>query len=590
MKGKETNMTEIRNIIHRLRMGQSKRRIHKELGIYRPIIRELHKLALLHGWLNLELPMPSDEEIAKINTKKTKNSSHSLDPHKELIEAWHNEGLSSVVICQLLKDKCSCDVQAIRRYRNKYFPTPIEPVMVRQTAPGRDLDVDFGELGKFLDDDGTIRRVWLFSLRLRHSRKAYREIVLDQKISTFLMGHVHAFEHFNGVPENCILDNLKAGVIRSTIDNDMINRSYQELAEHYGFMISPCLPYTPSHKGGVEGDVKYSKKNFLAYFLAKQKEVGIKTPKIRDLIEALKKWDKEVADVHLIHGIGRSPLEIFKSEEEKALRLLPKERWEPTLWRQCEVRRDWRIMIDCAYYSVPHQLIGETVEARMTHSLVRIFHHNKEIALHERAIKKWEYKRKAEHAPPFQEAVLQCTRIGLLALAEDIGSFTYQVVHTILSHPSVDKLKPVRHLLRLAEKYSKERLEKACQRAFQCKMFSYANVKNILESGLDSEPIETLKTSKVTVLPRYRFERDPADYKTSYDDYRSETFEAKLERVHPFSKHGNAMAGTWNSIMADQIIDEEKQTQKEKQQILSALAEQGKEHGYSLLAAERESS
>lgn len=589
MKGKKINMTEIRNIIHRLRMGQSQRRIHKELGIYRPIIRELHKLTIVHDWLDPELPMPSDEEIAKVYTKKTKNSSHSLDIHKAQIEIWHKEGLSSVVISQLLKDKCSCDVQAIRRYRSKHFPSPIEPIMVRQTVPGRDLDVDFGDLGKFLDDDGTIRKVWLFSLRLRHSRKAYREIVLDQKFSTFLMGHVHAFEHFNGIPKICILDNLKAGVIRATIDNDMINRSYQELAEHYGFVISPCLPYTPNHKGGVEGDVKYCKRNLLAYFLAKQKEMGIKIPRIRDLIEALKKWDKEVADIHLIHGIGRSPLEIFKSEEEKALLPLPKERWEPTLWRRCEVRRDWRIMIDCAYYSVPHQLIGETVEARMTHSLVRIFHHNREVALHERATKKWEYKRKAEHAPPFQEAVLQCTSVGLLSLAEDIGSFTCQVVHAMLSHPSVDKLKPARHLLRLAEKYSKERLEKACQRAFHCKMFSYANVKNILESGLDSEPIETLKTNKVTPLPRYRFERDPADYKTSHNDYTSETFEDKLERLHPFSKHGNAMAGPWNSVMADQIIEEERRTQKEKQQILSALAEQGKEHGYSLLAAERES-
>jgi hypothetical protein len=378
-------------------------------------------------------------------------------------------------------------------------------------------------------------------------------------------------------------------VLKRMHPNDMINRAYQDLAEHYGFMISPCLPYTPSHKGGVEGDIKYSKKNFLAYFLAKQKEIGIQIPRIQDLIEALKKWDQEIADIHLIHGIGRSPLDIFKSEEEKTLRPLPKERWEPTSWRRCDVRRDWRIMIDCAYYSVPHQLIGEAVEARATHSLVRIFHNNKEVALHERATKKWDYKRKSEHAPPFQEAVLQSTRVGLLALAEDIGSFTYQVVHTILSHPSVDKLKPARYLLRLAEKYSKERLEKACQRAFHCKMFSYANVKNILENGLDSELIETLKTNKVTPLPRYRFERDPADYKTSDKDYRSETFEEKLERLHPFSKHGNAMAGPWNSLMADQIIEEERRIQEEKQQILSALAEQGKEHGYSLLADERDS-
>ena len=129
-------------------------------------------------------------------------------------------------------------------------------------------------LENFLMMINVIRKVWLFSLRLRHSRKTYREIVLDQTLHTFLMGHVHAFEYFNGVPKNCILDNLKAAVIRSTIDNDMINRSYQELAEHYGFIISPCLPRTPEHKGGVEGDVKYTKRNFLPYFLGKTKRNG----------------------------------------------------------------------------------------------------------------------------------------------------------------------------------------------------------------------------------------------------------------------------------------------------------------------------
>ena len=80
--------------------------------------------------------------------------------------------------------------------------------------------------------------------------------------------------------------------------------------------------------------------------MAKQKEMGIEIPKIRDLTEALEKWDKEVADVHLIHGVGRSPLRSFKSEEEKALQPLPKTRWEPTSWSQCTVRREWRIMVE----------------------------------------------------------------------------------------------------------------------------------------------------------------------------------------------------------------------------------------------------
>ena len=95
------------------------------------------------------------------------------------------------------------------------------------------MEVDFGELGRFRDDDGEIKKFWLFSLRLLHSRKVYREVVSDQTSATFLMGHVHAFEYFNGVPKNCILDNLKAGVIKSTIDNDQVNRAYQMLAELY---------------------------------------------------------------------------------------------------------------------------------------------------------------------------------------------------------------------------------------------------------------------------------------------------------------------------------------------------------------------
>jgi transposase len=559
-------MTEIRNIIHRLRCGQSKRGIHKELNVHRSIIRELQDLAITYQWLNPDLPMPSDEEIANVWHTKTNEQPHLLDPYKEQFAQWNEQDLSSVVIQQLLKDKCSCDVQVIRRYRNKHFPKPIEPVMVRSTVAGRDLELDFGELGRFLHNDGTVKKVWLFSLRLRHSRKTYREVVLNQMLHTFLMGHVHAFEYFRGVTTNCIHDNLKAAVIRSTIDNDMINRSYQELAEHYGFVISPCMPRTPEHKGGVEGDVKYVKRNFLPYFLARQKEMNIDVPRISDLIDALQQWDKDVADVRIVHGVGRSPREIFTSEEEKVLRPLPTKRWEPTSWSQCVVRREWRIMIECAYYSVPYLLIGKTVEVCITYHLVRIFYEHKEVAFHEKATEKWQYKRKSEHAPPFQEEVLQCTREGLLLLAQDIGTFTHQVAHSILSHPSVDKLRPVRCLLRLALKYSQKRLELACQRAFNCKLFAYSSVKSILENNLESQPIDTVPKAKVIPLKSYRFARNPEEYKSLEYQEMKETFEEKLARLHPVSTYGNAMLGPWNGTMADQIMEEEeRRIQEEKQ-------------------------
>lgn len=587
-KGNSTTMLNIREVIHRLREKHSDRRIRREIKIDRSIIKKIRALSILHQWLDPLSAMPTDEEISKFwNSTPKASKPHPLDIHRDHLEQWRKEGHSAVVIHQLLKDKCSCDPQSIRRYLNKHFPHQVDPVMVRNTTPGQDLDIDFGYLGKFLDE-GIIRKAWVFSFRLRHSRRTYREVVLDQSSKTFLLAHIHAFEWFGGVPKNVILDNCKAAITQCTVDNDMIRRSYQELAEHYGFIISPCLPRTPEHKGGIEGDVKYTKSNFLPYFLTRQKEKNVSIPKLRELIEALVYWGNEVADIHIVHGVGRSPLEIFKSEEEKALRPLPKSRWELTSWSQSMVRRDWRIMFDCSYYAVPYELIGKLVQICATTSLVRIFYNHREVAYHERSQKKWEFKRKAEYAPPIHEAVLQCSREGLLSLAETVGPLTYQVVYEILSHPTIDKLRPVRHLLNLANKYSKERLEKACQRACIYKMFSYESIKNILANNLEQQPVNGKTESKIIQMPSFRFARDPADYKSSaiFETPNKNEFMRKLEDAHSYSKHGNAMCGSvWDSLMADQIIEEEEiRLQAEENKILSGLAEQRKEHGYFVLA------
>ena len=233
-------------------------------------------------------------------------------------------------------------------------------------------------------------------------------------------------------------------------------------------------------------------------------------------------------------------------------------------------------MFDSSYYAVPYELIGRTVQVCATTSLIRIFYDHREVAYHERSNKKWEFKRKSEYAPPLKEAVLQCSREGLLSLAETVGPSTYQVVYEILSHPTIDKLRPVRLLLNLSNKYSKERLEKSCQRAFKYKLFSYGNIKRILENNLDQQPVEAVE-SKIIPMQPFRFARDPADYKSSsaFEMPKQNEFMERLEKVHPYSKYGNAMCGVWNGPMADQIMeDEEIRLQAEKDKILLELAEQ----------------
>ena len=588
MKGKKMQIDRIRSVIQRLKNGQAIRHIHDELRVHRTKIREISSVAITRQWLDPDSPMPSNEEIVIALDLKKEVKPHLLDLHQEKLKEWHETGLTAVVMQRLLIDTANYDIQQIRRYCAKNFPIPVDPVMIRSTAPGKAADVDFGELGFFLDHDGNRKKYWFFSLRLRHSRKAYREVVDNQSAETFCMCHVRAFEYLGGVSLEVWIDCLKAGVIKSVIDNDQVNRMYQSLAERYGFVICPCLPRTPEHKGGVESDVKYTKNNCLAYFKAKQKMMSITIPKIQDFIEYLQEWGETVADIHIIQGVGRSPKDLFQSEERACLKPLPKNRWEPIRWAVCKVERGWRIRYETAFYAVPYQLIGKKVDVCITSTMVSIFDDNKQIVIYEKATKKWEYKRKAEFAPPFKEAVLQCSKEGLLELAQELGEFIYKLSFKILSEPTTDKLRPVRHLLNLKDAYSKERLESACKRAFECKLFSYASVKNILIKNLDSEESKE-KDEKSSPKPSQepsRFERDPKSYKSSYQNssdkeaaqnsetrapktYRKETYQELLKRTHSVSKHGNAMWGP-EIMMALDREDEElkKQGLKTKWELL----------------------
>jgi len=565
MKGKSKNMVEIREVIYRLRNNQSDRLIGRETGVDRAIVGKLRKLACSQHWLDTFRAMPTDDEIAKVYTKKKHSTAeHSLDAHCGQLKDWRKNGRTAVVMQQLLKGQSDCSLSTIRRYINKHFPTPIEPVMVRIAEVGKYMDIDFGYLGIFLDGDGRPRKAWVFSFRLRYSRKAYREVVLHQDAATFLICHVHAFEWFGGCTKYVCLDNTKAAIIQSTIDNDMIRKSYQELAEHYSFLISPCQPRTPEHKGGVESDIKYIKKNFLAYFLESQKSMHNATPKLYDLITALAKWDKEIANLHIVHGVGSCPKEIFDNEERQALLPLPPQRWDLRAWTQHNVRKEWRIMHLCAYYSVPYQYIGKDVQVCTTSKFVRIFCEHREIALHEKAINKWEYKRNPEHAPLLQEAVLQCNREGLLSMAENVGPFTRRLVEAILDHPCIDKLKTGRRLLHLGVKHSPQRLEKACQRALEYKLHSYSNVKNILENGLEQQqsldsPNTQPKDSPSLANPQknFRFARDSKIYNI-WDD----------ELLHENPK------AYWKEVMTSHITEEDKLATEESKKVLAEMYKQ----------------
>jgi hypothetical protein len=347
--------------------------------------------------------------------------------------------------------------------------------------------VDFGYLGiTYNPFERRNRKTYLFSGRLRHSRKAYRERVFDQKQETFFEAHIHAFEYFGGVPQKAVPDNLKAAVVKASFEDPIINRVYRDLACHYGFLISPCLPYSARHKGGVENDIKYVKNNFWPLFKEQQKQRGREIPDASELETALAQWTRDVSERRIIKGVGRSPQEIFETEEQQALHPLPPSRWDPVIWAQAKVHENWRIQFDKAFYSVPYRYIGKTVSVMANSKAVHIFSEYKQITTHRRARRVWEYVRKTEHAPPQPEAYMSATRQSLLWWAHSIGPSVGLVARAIFNTKGVDGLRPVRALLSFEKRYGRARLNAACKRALLYDTPTYQSVKSILIKNLDA--------------------------------------------------------------------------------------------------------
>jgi hypothetical protein len=354
--------------------------------------------------------------------------------------------------------------------------TPAVTVRI-EVQPGEEAQVDFGYAGLIRDpQSGPLRKTWVFVMTLSWSRHQYVELVFDQTVETWLRLHIHAFAYFGGVPRRIVLDNLKAAILKACVDDPTVQRSYRELAEHYGFLIAPCRPGTPRHKGKVESGVHYVRRNFLAG----QEFQDLHQGNSQALV-----WVEQVAGQR-IHGTTKQkPLVRFREVEQAALLPLPGEPYDLAVWKQVTVGRDCYVNFDRAYYSVPYRLVGQQVWVRGGLTSVRIYADHKLEAVHPRARQAGERYTVLDHLPPEKVAGLTTTRESCAARAAEIGPSTAEVVTCLLAQRPVDRLPMVQRLLRLVDKYGALRLERACQRALPFEEYTGQTIRRILEKGLD---------------------------------------------------------------------------------------------------------
>ncbi|MBF0381796.1 MAG: IS21 family transposase [Magnetococcales bacterium] len=513
MAGKEIDVFEARELIRRLKMRQSGRSIATDLQISRDTVRRYKELAEQNEWLSTdELPSVQEIEKSKEAIKEKQLVAHeqsSVLPFesqvKKLLEA---PKMTVTVIHQRLQERgfkgsYSSVIRFVRNYRAQQDP---EGFCRMEVAPGEEAQVDFGYIGMIYDPvQCKERKAWVFVMTLSHSRHFYAEIVFDQSSGTWLRLHQNAFMAFAGIPAKIVLDNLKAAIIKAAIYDPLVQRSYRNLAEHYGFMIAPNRPHTPRHKGKVERTIRYLKQNFLP---------GRSFRDIADANEQLCKWNDEIASLRIHGTTGWRPLERFEEVEQEALLSLPDGLWSPSVWKKAKLHPDCHVQIDKSFYSAPFRLIGKKLTVQIVGCQVRIFNGLELEATHQKALSPRTRQTNPDHLPPDKVQLLMATPFGCLQRAENIGPSTLQWMHRLLGNRVTDRLRSGLAALRLADKYSSKRLEAACQRSLDFDDISYGTLKRILVKELDQQPwkhllppspSEPIKPSKYARQPDYYF-------------------------------------------------------------------------------------
>ena len=191
------HMNYLRDLIYRLRAGESERRIAADLGLSRPTVHKYHLLAMSQGYLAADCALPSDAALQSTlgAAPQPPRQPSTVAAYGETVEQLLEQGCEMTAVFARLREDYGYtgSYSAVRRYVHQ--PRPSEPrvTMRMHSAPGDEVQVDFGSVGCLYDPrQGRPRQAYVFLATLCYSRHQYAELVFDQKIATWIGLHRRA--------------------------------------------------------------------------------------------------------------------------------------------------------------------------------------------------------------------------------------------------------------------------------------------------------------------------------------------------------------------------------------------------------------
>lgn len=484
------SMRKVREILRlRLHVGLSARQVAKICKASTATVLEYEKRARAAG---LTWPLPEemdDDRLERIVRGRSENPTHNrpmpeMDyllkemrrPHVTLYLLWleyrerHPDGYGYTQFC----------------YHYSQAKSSLSPTLRQEHKAGEKVFTDYAGDTLSIIEPGTGESVpvYIYVAVLGASNYTFAEGVLSMGLASWIDSHIHAFEYFGGVPEIIVPDNTKCAVIKPDRYEPDLNPEFAEMTAHYGCAVIPARVRKPRDKAKVEAGVLLVERWILAKL---RNRTFFSLHEVNSAIAGL----LEQLNSRKLKVLAVSRRELFVSLDEPALSPLPESRYHFGSWRSAKVNIDYHIAVEKHFYSVPYHFAGEQVDVRLTSTMVEILHKNRRIASHIRSYKVGGFTTNPDHRPKSHQKYLEWTPSRIISWAAATGPNTAALVEKILAskpHPE-QGYRSCLGIIKLADKYTPERVESASGRAVRCNAISCKSVKSILARGLDSLPM-----------------------------------------------------------------------------------------------------
>ena len=465
-------MLKAREILRlRHEVGLSLREIGKSCNCGKTTVAEVlerAKKAKIEWPINL-----SDKQLISLLYPPTERKNMPPEPDMEYVfYEMKKKGVTLMLLWEEYKEQHPEGImytQFCERYR-KFKKNNNLTMHIEHTA-GEEMMVDWAGQKMYYTEPATgeKRAAYIFVAVLPASAYPFVYAYSNTKLQNWIDAHVKAYEHFKGVPTVTISDNDKSAVITPDLFDPVLNRSYYDMAKHYGTTLVPARVAHPKDKAADENMVGNVSRRILAPLRNRQffSVHGIN----QAIREELEKFIRRP-----FQKMEGNRLTAFEKTDKPLLKPLPKTRYEYCDWKEAKVQFNYHVEYQKYYYSTHYTYVGKRCWVRATSRVIEIFIESERIAVHQRNYDKFKrYTTLPEHMPEEHKVVSGWSTERFLSWAEKAGPNTREFIKRVLESRDypIQAYRACMGIMRLGKDAPPEIMESACKEALDKRTYSY---------------------------------------------------------------------------------------------------------------------